>query len=435
LLVAAARAATSVSWAGKNPSGDASHRIGRAHNPPVKRGRLGVPPWGLPAPEGGPRHHVPHAPPQGGVPARAPQCPTPERQAVPAPYACVPQALPGPGLYPRPRGRGYPYPDAYLCPMPAPHPGQGGRKAATPPRGRASPRHTARHVHVVYGARRREARFAVLAQVAPKVRHAVFNCASYARQVVTVLYVAMPRSVARPVSPRSSSARMRLQMPHRKAAKWWQISRRKAARTHESDVVLTARSGHTVTIATTLITALLGLGGSLITASISRDNNLDQLAAENQRSANESLRKERQDAYTAFGSELNATFSAMVNINSQIDPSMPPTLEDFDKADSDATSHFQKLNGSDLNVELVASQGVCVVAENGRYRLFDAYKQHIDPAWPYVTRRKPADDEYRKLQMTQEKIDELRGLFNDFIAAAREDLSGTDLRQPAKHCP
>lgn len=183
--------------------------------------------------------------------------------------------------------------------------------------------------------------------------------------------MAMPHRV-RPVSPVSSNARMRLRTPASKV-KWrerW--SRRRAARAHASERVVTARLARTVTITTALLTTLAGITGTIATAVISYKNAASQLAGEREKSTVEFLRKQRQEAYKDFGSEINATYVALNNANHFFWPSNPPpTLEDFNRVHDDLSSHAAKLSEDVMNLDLVASEDVCTAANRNYTKFID----------------------------------------------------------------
>jgi hypothetical protein len=161
-----------------------------------------------------------------------------------------------------------------------------------------------------------------------------------------------------------------------------------------------------------------------------------QLASENDRSATEFLRSQRQAAYTAFAAEANAFFNALSDANLLFRPDdPPPTLEVFKTADSDVSSHFPKLLSANLNLDLVASEDVCAAALDESHLLSASYNQHVGAAFPYVDRQKPPDDLYRKIWMTNDDYHGLASAFVAFTRAARDDLSDPALRKPAKNCP
>jgi hypothetical protein len=231
---------------------------------------------------------------------------------------------------------------------------------------------------------------------------------------------------------------MRLRTPSR-TTRWWQRWFRRTSAGipyHASDAVVAARLGRTVTIATSLFTALVGITGTVTAATLSDKNSARQLASENDRSANEFLRNQRQAAYTAFAAEAYATVQALVDANFLFLPSRPPpTLEDFSRVNRDVQSHLEKLNSAGLNLELVASDDVCYAGVNEYRALSNASEQHVRAALPYVTGEKPPDDRYRKVWMTDNDNHALRNMFIVFTRAAREDLSDPALRKPAKNCP
>jgi hypothetical protein len=186
-----------------------------------------------------------------------------------------------------------------------------------------------------------------------------------------------------------------------------------------------ARLGRTVTIATGLFTALVGITGTVTAATLGYKTSAQQLASEKEKSATEFLRSQRQAAYTAFASEVNATYLALVDANNRLFPpnEPPPTFEDFDRADRDLESHIEKLASTALNMELVASEDVCDAAKREADALNTALDHHFGAAQPYVTGRKPPDDDYRKISMTEKDVSASAKEFTVFIRAAREDLT------------
>lgn len=191
-----------------------------------------------------------------------------------------------------------------------------------------------------------------------------------------------------------------------------------------------------MTIATAFFTALVGITGTVTAATLSSNNSARQLASENDRSAAEFLRTQRQAAYTAFSAEAYATVQALGDANFLFLPARPPPpLEDFNRVNRDVQSHLEKLNAAGLSLELVASDDVCNAGVNEYRALSNASEQHVRAAGPYVTGEIPPDDRYRKVRMTDEDTDALANMFRVFTRAAREDLSDPALRKPAKNCP
>jgi hypothetical protein len=231
---------------------------------------------------------------------------------------------------------------------------------------------------------------------------------------------------------------MRLRTPSR-TTRWWQRWFRRTSAGipyHASDAVVAARLARTVTIATALITALVGITGTVTTAALSYKTSAQRLASENEKSATEFLRSQRQAVYTAFAAEAYATVQALVDANFLFLPSRPPPpLEDFNRVNRDVQSHLEKLNAAGLNLELVASEDVCNAGVNEYRALSNASEQHVRAAGPYVTGEIPPDDRYSKVRMTDKDTDALAKLFKVFTRAAREDLSDPALRKPAKNCP
>jgi hypothetical protein len=191
-----------------------------------------------------------------------------------------------------------------------------------------------------------------------------------------------------------------------------------------------------VTIATALFTALVGMVGTFATAKLSYDSGARQIAGENERSATEFLRKQRQEAYTAFGSEASATYAALVTTNDMFQPALPPpTFEDFNGVDHDLASHMEKVATAALTLELVASDDVCNAGVREFHALANASDRRHAAAWPYVTGQKPQDDAYGKAWMTDKDIQALADLMVAYTRAAREDLSDPALRKPGRNCP
>jgi hypothetical protein len=197
-----------------------------------------------------------------------------------------------------------------------------------------------------------------------------------------------------------------------------------------------ARLGRTVTIATALITALVGITATVSAAFFTYKTSAERLASETEKSATEFLRQQRQAVYTDFAAEGSAFYSALTDGNKHFPPNdPPPTLEDFNSVDGDVTGHFRKLAVDDLHLELVASEDVCDAAARVMVAFANAEDEHIGAAWPYVTGKNTPDDDYRKVWMTDKDIEALQVLSSVFIQAAREDLTDPELRKPAKNCP
>ena len=192
-----------------------------------------------------------------------------------------------------------------------------------------------------------------------------------------------------------------------------------------------------MTIATALITALVGIIGTVTAATLSNQNSERQFASETERSATEFLRTQRLTAYSAFASEANATYQAVLTANFSFPPDHPPPpVEEFNRVQQDVLSHIAKMVSAGLSVELLASDNVCEAALRESSALTTAGDRHVGDAWIYVTGQKPKDDAYRKIMMTDQDFNALQSAFEDFTRAAREDLrSDTALRTQAKKCP
>jgi len=191
-----------------------------------------------------------------------------------------------------------------------------------------------------------------------------------------------------------------------------------------------------VTIATAFFTALVGIVGTFTAANSSYRATVSQQVSENERSSTEFLRSKRQEAYTAFANEATATYQALLDANNLILPDYAlPTLEDFNGVHRDVQSHIEKVSAAFTNLELVASEDVCETADDWEKALLTAANEHVHAALPYVTGRKPRDDDYRKLWMTDKDLYPLFDMFRVFTRAAREDLTDPELRKPAKNCP
>lgn len=244
---------------------------------------------------------------------------------------------------------------------------------------------------------------------------------------------------ARPTSSAAESSRLRLRMPPPtpRRTRWWQRWFRRFSgrvRADQSDTVANARIARTVTIATGLITAAVGIAGNLMTTDASKENSIQQRQSESERSATEFLRKQRQDAYNTFATQVNATLESIQNASRLVEPFKPlPTSEEFERAYDHKQSQIVNLSAAGLKVELVASDGVCVAMHSAYVAFVNAGGQHVDAAQRYVE-GKPLDDGYRKVWMTNQENDALLGVLDDFITAAREDLSDLVLRKPAKNC-
>ncbi len=218
---------------------------------------------------------------------------------------------------------------------------------------------------------------------------------------------------------------------------WWQRRFRKRAVTSpESDGVATARLSRTTTIATTAITALLGLGGSIATAAVSCDNTGRQLASDREKSTTEFLRNQRRTAYSAFATEANISYLALLDANNLVGPKIPlPTPEVFDKTSLDLRNHLGNVNAAAFNVELVASEEVCEAASHENRALWDAAGDHFWRAISYIKNGKSLDSDYATIWMTVDQINKLRDMFIHFIKVAREDVNDSSLRPPGKDCP
>jgi hypothetical protein len=250
--------------------------------------------------------------------------------------------------------------------------------------------------------------------------------------------MATPRS-ARPASAAAASSRLRLRTPAHTTSWRQRWFRRRGAGipSHASDAVVAARLGRTVTIATALITALVGITATVSAAYFTYKTSSQRLAAETEKSATEFLRQQRQAAYTAFAAEAQATADALAETMNLFPPikSAPPTEEDFNGVYRDLSSHFGKLTAAQLNLELVASEDVCDAATSEQHALVHALQTHIEYAeWWYNIKHQPPPD-YRKVRLTDEEIHTLPNTFIFFTRAAREDLSDPTLRKPAKNCP
>lgn len=204
----------------------------------------------------------------------------------------------------------------------------------------------------------------------------------------------------------------------------------------ESDVVVTARMGNKVTIATAAITALLGLGGSIATAAVSCQNTGRQLASDREKSTTEFLRNQRRTAYATFAADANTSYLALLDATDSIGPRIPPPApEVFDKTSVDLRNHLGDVSVAGFNVELVASEEVCEAASRESRALWDAAGDHFWRAYAYIHQRKPMDSDYGTISMTVDQINTLRDMFIHFVKVAREDINDSALRPPGKDCP
>jgi hypothetical protein len=190
-----------------------------------------------------------------------------------------------------------------------------------------------------------------------------------------------------------------------------------------------------VTIATALITALVGIIGTVAAATLSNNNSERQFRSETDRSTAQFLREQRLVAYTAFANEANNTYQAVLLDNLSFPPAGPvPSLDEFTRLSDDVLSHTAKMVSAGLNLELLASDEVCEAAIREENALSTAVDRHVNAAEPYA-KGKPIDAAYRKISMTDENGTALGKPFQDFTRAAREDLNEPALRAPAKNCP
>jgi hypothetical protein len=180
---------------------------------------------------------------------------------------------------------------------------------------------------------------------------------------------------------------------------------------------------------------MVGIAGTVATGFLSYRNGVNQIANEREKSATEFLRKERQEAYSAFASEAVTTYLALIDAsNSLFAPATVPTLEDFTAAVGEAKSHVGKLNVAGLRVQLVASDDACRAIAREMNGLEDAVYRHLTAARPYVVQRKPPDEAYSKIRITDDDDNALEKLIWDFNEAARVDETDPALRKTSKNC-
>lgn len=257
------------------------------------------------------------------------------------------------------------------------------------------------------------------------------------------------RSPARPPTSRSASLRLSAHRPRPPAAetpankpKWrrrgW-LHREKvslAAIPAESDVVLTARIGRTVTIATALITALVGITGTIGSGAWTYLQGSEQLGHDNEKSATEFLRKERLTVYAEFSQHAWRTANSMNELNALFDPGgQHPSAQDAHDAATKYDDELKTLKDNSPRLDLLAPDRVIFAAAD-LLHVFNGYQTgHEAAAWAYSNSHTVADDNnFAGVHMTADEFSDIRNAVTHFDTLASGDLCDPDPRAPLSVC-
>lgn len=130
--------------------------------------------------------------------------------------------------------------------------------------------------------------------------------------------------------------------------------------------VLTAQMSRQVTIATTFITGLVGIAGTITAARLSSDSASKQIVSaresllvqidhENAKSSFEFLRGQRQPAYTDFGNAANSTLRTMDDILHLFQGGRHPTVSEYESDVTKFTDGLAKVDDTFSRMSIVAS--------------------------------------------------------------------------------
>jgi hypothetical protein len=213
--------------------------------------------------------------------------------------------------------------------------------------------------------------------------------------------------------------------------RWWRRWFRRntvGARAVQSDAVVAARLGRTVTIATGLITALVGITGTITTAVLSYENAARQLAAENDRSVAEFLRTQRQTTYAAFIDQARTTEKAFVDFSGLFGRSNPNS-SDYAALSTNYFNEYDKFGTSFNRVQLIASRPVRAASHYMMDVVGDDWYHRVEGARAYFVEGKPADDYYKLIPITQDELNNFGSLGSAFLNAAADELESTEVHR------
>ncbi|HZA08735.1 hypothetical protein [Mycobacterium sp.] len=208
-------------------------------------------------------------------------------------------------------------------------------------------------------------------------------------------------------------------------------------RAAESDSVIAARTSRLTTIVTALITAIVGITGTISAAFVSYNNNIKQLTNEKDKLASqithedsksriEFLRQEREKVYADFSEQLGATENSLINLTALFVPTGPrPTKGTYDKAFADWQTNFAKLATTEVRLRLVASEPVRDVSAE-EIATLGKFTQRAVVAGKYVDGGLPDDDYYKSIPVTRDEACELDSTLYKFETAARADVGAEE---------
>jgi hypothetical protein len=204
----------------------------------------------------------------------------------------------------------------------------------------------------------------------------------------------------------------------------------------ESDAVVTARLSRNITIATTLIAALVGITGTVTTAFLSYDQSSSQVAAEKQRSetefahtqqksATEFIRTQRQKVYADFHNHLDQTFNSLLVVSGLLRSGSVPTLTEYNNDISDLSDKRDRLTDTGAPLILVATDNIVSLGDN-EMKLLNAYVARMYKAGPYIRGDRPVDKAYMSISLTDEERRAFNSAESTFAVAVRAELSSTN---------
>jgi hypothetical protein len=135
----------------------------------------------------------------------------------------------------------------------------------------------------------------------------------------------------------------------------------------ESDAVLTARMSRQVTIATSLITAMVGITGTITAADISANSAARQVAQEDARA----LRTQIQTAYADFTDQIGAMIGPLSQFIALFEGVRHPTLNEVDPLYKTIMANSDKLAQASNRVSILASGPAAEAASNAVVRYDD----------------------------------------------------------------
>jgi hypothetical protein len=183
-----------------------------------------------------------------------------------------------------------------------------------------------------------------------------------------------------------------------------------------------------------LIVGLIGIVGILVSGYLSYRVSSKQIQTESERSSSEFLRNQRQTSYSAFANQMTVTMEKLSAFTGLFQPGqVPPTSEQFDKADGEYGDNAHKLGESAFAINLIATDPVrkCASAAN---HFFLAFEHRLYAAGT-LFKGTSFEELSKTVPITPQENGKFAELINGFSYAARDDLGvGNSGSEPKGSC-